>query len=350
MGNHKNICPNCNNTLPIEAKYCPACSQKVRSGKITVREFLQEFIDNVFNLDSKLFQTLGGLFIPGKLTTQFFAGKRKSYAPPIRLFLIMLVGFLTCFSFVVNDEDDLRHADDTIKYGQEKIVEKKMMSWMDSIRNKISHEFPNDSAHIFLIDTFLVEFKETAPERRKTFAYPFYDKEKGWFKIISFKAEDVVALSHKKFIEKYDLEGFPNSIIAKRMMKFTKNPNDLNRFYLGSFTWMALLLLPFMGLVLMLFYSRKKYYFIEHLIFLYHIHAFFFLTGIILFGLQDWLTVWMHNLIGIITGIYILMAFKNVYQESWGKTIFKIFLFLNLYLIALAIFMILFLLISFFFF
>ena len=79
MGNNKTICPNCNNTLPSEAKFCPTCSQKVRSGKITVKEFLQEFVDNVFNLDSKFFQTIGALFIPGKLTLKYFEGKRNQF-------------------------------------------------------------------------------------------------------------------------------------------------------------------------------------------------------------------------------------------------------------------------------
>ena len=346
MENNKTICPNCNNTLPSEAKFCPTCSQKVRSGKITVREFVQDFIDNVFNLDSKLFQTLGGLLIPGKLTTQFFAGKRKSYAPPIRLFLVMLVGFLTCFNYVVGDHDH-REDTNTIEYGREKIVEKKMLNWMDSTRNKLNQKFSKDSAHLFLIDTFLTEYQKTIPKRSQTHAYPFYDKETGWFEIKNFKAEDVVALSNEEFIEKYELHGFPNSTIAKRMIKFTRDPNGLNRFYLGSFTWMALLLVPFMAFVLKFFYSRKQYYYIEHLIFLYHVHAFAFFTGIILFGMQDWLMVWMHNLIGILTGIYLLFAFKNVYQEPWVKTIFKIFLFLFFYLFALAIFMILFAFISF---
>jgi len=350
LENNKTICPNCNNTLPSEAKFCPTCSQKVRSGKITVREFLKDFIDNVFNLDSKLFQTLGGLLIPGKLTTQFFAGKRKSYAPPIRLFLVMLIGFLTCFSYVIDKQGDHSEDTDTIEYGRGKIVEKNMLNWMDSTRNKIGQEFPNDSAHLFLIDTFLTQFKETVPRKLKTHAYPFYDKETGWFKVKEFKAEDVVALSEEQFIEKYKLQDFPNSTIAKRMIKFSRDPNGLNRFFLGSFTWMAFLLVPFMALVLKFFYSRKQYYYIEHLIFLFHVHAFAFLTGIILFGMQGWLMVWMHNLIGILTGVYLVMAFKNVYKQSWVKTFFKIFLFLIIYMLALSFFMILFLLFSFFFF
>ena len=94
MTTTQNICPNCNNVFPKDAKYCPACSQKTRSGKVTVREYLSDFFDQVFNLDSKLFKTLGALFIPGKLTKEYFLGKRKSYAPPIRLFLVMVIIFL----------------------------------------------------------------------------------------------------------------------------------------------------------------------------------------------------------------------------------------------------------------
>lgn len=103
METNLQVCKNCNNTLPFEAKYCPVCSQKVKSGKVTIREFIQEFFDTVFNLDSKLFQTLGGLFIPGKLTKEFFDGKRKSFAPPIRLFLVMLLLLLTMLSYVIEN-------------------------------------------------------------------------------------------------------------------------------------------------------------------------------------------------------------------------------------------------------
>ena len=45
----------------------------------------------ILNVDSKIFRTMGAIFLPGKLTEQYFKGRHKRYVPPLRLFFVMAV-------------------------------------------------------------------------------------------------------------------------------------------------------------------------------------------------------------------------------------------------------------------
>ena len=86
--NIENItCRNCQTEMPEQSLYCPKCSQKNTDGRVPILSFVKDILENVFSLDSKLFKTSLGLFIPGKLTNEFFTGKHKSFATPSRLFL-----------------------------------------------------------------------------------------------------------------------------------------------------------------------------------------------------------------------------------------------------------------------
>lgn len=70
--------------------YCPECGEKVldhEDKRIVV--FFEEFFHLLFHADSKFLRSLKGLFIkPGQLTSDFNAGRRKIYTPPLTLFFI----------------------------------------------------------------------------------------------------------------------------------------------------------------------------------------------------------------------------------------------------------------------
>ncbi|MDG2177116.1 MAG: DUF3667 domain-containing protein [Gammaproteobacteria bacterium] len=78
----------------INLSYCPQCGQKSDTHILAFRELLAEFADDLLNMDSRLWRTLGPLVIhPGKLTNEFIAGKRMYYLPPFRLYLILSLLF-----------------------------------------------------------------------------------------------------------------------------------------------------------------------------------------------------------------------------------------------------------------
>ena len=74
-----------------------------------------------------------------------------------------------------------------------------------------------------------------------------------------------------------------------------------------------------------------NYYFIEHLIFLYHVHAFCFLVGAVLLMIGDWIPNQLRTAFVFLMVGYAFVALKRVYQQSWKKTIGKFFLFVVIY-------------------
>jgi hypothetical protein len=58
-------------------------------------EVLSDLADIVFNVDSRIFRSLGDLYFrPGYVTTEYLAGRRARYVTPFRLFF-----FLTIIAF-----------------------------------------------------------------------------------------------------------------------------------------------------------------------------------------------------------------------------------------------------------
>ncbi|MEM8907411.1 MAG: DUF3667 domain-containing protein, partial [Bacteroidota bacterium] len=81
-------CLNCQHPLPEDAAFCPHCGQKRTTGRVTFKQLLGDFFENLFNVDSRVFLTLRKTIYPGYLTSEYFRGKHKTYLHPLRLFLV----------------------------------------------------------------------------------------------------------------------------------------------------------------------------------------------------------------------------------------------------------------------
>jgi hypothetical protein len=92
--------PNCTNCgAAVSGKYCSVCGQRVEYHLHSLRDFLSEAVEVLTHADSRLWRTLGPLlFRPGFLTQQFLAGRRASYLPPLRLYLVLSVLFFLVVS------------------------------------------------------------------------------------------------------------------------------------------------------------------------------------------------------------------------------------------------------------
>ena len=93
-------CKNCQEILNGEENYCSNCGQKnIRS--LNLKFLISEFLDNYFNFDSKLFQTLKYLvFKPGFLSLEFMGGKRIKFVPPVRLYIVISFVFFLLVSVI----------------------------------------------------------------------------------------------------------------------------------------------------------------------------------------------------------------------------------------------------------
>jgi Protein of unknown function (DUF3667) len=86
---HPPFCLNCHYPLAEFDKMCSQCGQKPTDGKTTMHDLMHEFVHTLFHLDGKFFWTLKHVFIPGRLTLEFFKGHHKRYAHPVQLFLVL---------------------------------------------------------------------------------------------------------------------------------------------------------------------------------------------------------------------------------------------------------------------
>jgi hypothetical protein len=87
-GQWTSACRNCG--APAPGAFCPACGQETRIELPTARVFLREAMGRYVALDGRLWRTLAALlFRPGFLTREYFAGRRKRYIRPARIFLVL---------------------------------------------------------------------------------------------------------------------------------------------------------------------------------------------------------------------------------------------------------------------
>lgn len=90
-------CLNCN--APLTGAFCASCGQRHVSKPPTVGHLLEETFETLTHADSRLWITMRHLMgRPGTLTREYFAGRRSSYLPPIRLYLIISVVFFLLIS------------------------------------------------------------------------------------------------------------------------------------------------------------------------------------------------------------------------------------------------------------
>ena len=78
-------CRNCG--TPVQDAYCPHCGQETTIALPTARAFLREAAGRYVALDGRTWRTIAGLVVPGFLTREYLAGRRRRYVRPGRLFL-----------------------------------------------------------------------------------------------------------------------------------------------------------------------------------------------------------------------------------------------------------------------
>ncbi len=99
-------CPNCG--THSEGGFCPACGQKrIHPGDLSLRHAWHHVVHELAHVDGKILHSLRLLFTqPGRLTLDFFEGRRARHVHPIRLFLTFGVVFF--FFAHVNSPLDIR--------------------------------------------------------------------------------------------------------------------------------------------------------------------------------------------------------------------------------------------------
>lgn len=113
----------------------------------------------------------------------------------------------------------------------------------------------------------------------------------------------------------------------------------------GNLTWMTLLMMPTLAFILLILYARRDYYYVEHLIFSFHYHAFAFLIASPAYLMANRWPAGVGLAFGIIL-IYLFLAMRKVYKQGIIKTSLKFMALNSLYLFVFTFFLIFMLVIS----
>lgn len=94
---HEKNCLNCGTKLI--GPYCSACGQKSHVHR-SVRGFLQDFVQGLFNFEGKIWRTLPMLaWRPGEMTRRYIAGERARFISPVALYLFTVFAMFAVLNY-----------------------------------------------------------------------------------------------------------------------------------------------------------------------------------------------------------------------------------------------------------
>jgi hypothetical protein len=338
-------CRNCQHPMVEGDKYCSSCGQKNTTGKISVRQLLGDFISDNFHLNAQLPRTLFVLFLkPGKLTIEYFKGRHKQYFKPVRIFAVSAILFFAVMTYLMSEQMgnidfyNNRH-DDIVQLELEDSLHQRVLDSLESVKLKTYSQRINT-----LLDSAFQPFTTDLDSvLNDTTEFQVINIGTADTKIRITK-RDLYTLSDKEIVKKYHPDNFWDRLLMRQSLRILKDSKGFGLYSMKYVSWMFFVMIPFFALILKLIYIRRKFYYVEHLVFTFHIHAFFFLAMILMLALDGNVPKQIENILEVtfIIGVlvYIFVSMRRVFRQGFFKTLIKFFLLLVFYFIVFMIFLI----------
>jgi len=262
------------------------------------------------------------------------------YIPPLKLFIFS--------SFILFFSISLQNSGNNFFYENETPNE----------NVPIDSAFQNiyDSLSVSHADSILTHFQEENPIADSILSHNIshatsldsVSKEISWW-IVQIDNLDSISPSDSPLEKK----------LKQRINKIAQNPETFKEKFLSYTSQLLFLLLPVFALFLKIMYIRQKKFYIQHLVFSAHIHAFIFVFFVLIhfFKFIELFVffVLIHffkfiEYFWFVLPLYIFLALKNFYKQGWGKTTLKFFLITIIYNFVVLLFAVLILIFTFVFF
>lgn len=265
-------CKNCGGALL--GRFCHQCSQAGDVHVPTTLELVHELLEGLTHSDSRLWRTLTTLwFRPGKLTTEFVAGRRVAYLPPFRLYLILSIVFFLIAS-TMHTRGEVIQFDQALKPAGA----------------------PNASA--------------ASPAA-------------GRITSCDDLASDELFTAHPAWKPR----------IKHACDAMTRDSGEsLFHIAIGTMPKAMFVFLPLIAFLNMLMYWHPRYRYAEQLLFFVHLHAFFFSVAILMSALVFAGNAWprisgvtngLDSLLGWTLPVYSVLALRKVFRGGWAATLIK---------------------------
>ena len=94
-------CKNCQ--AKLENAYCSTCGQRDIDLERPILALIGDVVKESFEIDGRAAATIKTLFRhPGKLTSEFLAGRRRTYTSPLRLYLVISISFFVLVAWLAS--------------------------------------------------------------------------------------------------------------------------------------------------------------------------------------------------------------------------------------------------------
>ncbi len=323
-------CLNCGTGL--KGPFCYYCGQPDRNFLRFFPALLRELMSDFLDLDSRFARTMKPLlFKPGRLTRDYLEGRRFRYTPPMRLYLFSSIAFFllaatlsnnaittstsqradgeTVISLVPADDEALQEVKDAMDQ-----VPRSVKGKFDFELGDIEVHKQTDEIDETWFDKGDIQFNEEP-----------WDRETNPIDIRWLPAWVNDWLNN-------EVENSPD-----KAQRINQNPNLIIEQVFDVLPAMMFILLPAVAMIFKFWYLFAKRFYVEHLIFALHNHAFLFVTLMLMLLLSlaegllkergavfagnaaEWLVIAM----AIWMPIYLFVSLRHVYQQNWFFTFLK---------------------------
>ncbi|MEG1616605.1 MAG: DUF3667 domain-containing protein [Bacteroidales bacterium] len=284
-------CKNCGETL--HGCYCSKCGQYALDINQSWRCYLKQFLENTYQFDGKIVQTLRFLlFYPGFLSKEFLRGRINSYVLPLKLFMFLSLIF---FSFVLLLLDRYDFPNNTELTKNDSITH--VLRDIPAVLDSTVSTYKVDSPLIIAQNTDILPDFLKKDERFRT--NPLSGR---------FSKREIQMIYHEIFL-----------LITKY------SPLIL------------LLMIPLYGWMMKRAYRKKMPNYMHNLVFAFHVHCFF----LILLSLGVLCSYYLNyngwRWILLLFVFYHILAVHYFYSKNWVSAIYKSVLNLTLYAFLLFV-------------
>jgi hypothetical protein len=297
----------------LHGRYCSVCGQAAVDYHRSFRHVIADVAESFLNWDSKFLKTIGLLVVrPGWLTNQFVAGRRTRYLHPLRLYLLVSIVFFLCGRLVPIGRGPVKSEFTVKERDKVEAALKNIPTMPDDVREEVNRALAKagrpvaPTLPISPSGPAVTRSPASSPRDEGVPLVQFDDSNNGPFG----------NWLEQRVKDKVGADGTRVQLFADALR--------------SNISTMMLFCIPLFAFVLKILYLRQRRFYIEHLVYALHIHAFFYIAVLLTaFGAMAakqiaptlerpfiWLCV-----LAIVAQVFV--SIRQVYRQSWVRTTFK---------------------------
>ena len=340
-------CLNCGEVL--RGQHCSHCGQRAKVRVLSLGTLVRDLLGDLTNFDSRIWRTLKPLaFRPGVLTVEFLRGRRTHYSPPFRMYLILSVAFFLlttvggsspgdALNFDVGNDGD-GGANITLGPAEQAPPAPGTADSKDAAAKTPATVPKLDPQRQRIVDEIVKRIPARDRERARTeLAKEFGALTPEQIAPVQRFVDDPCSPENLKI--GFGPEGKKTEDrLREACRKIAADGKGFGRAVYENIPKMMFIFLPLIAVVMFVLYLGSGRYYVEHLLFFVHFHAFFFLAGIAVLLLERVSTVFANTAAGpglkaaesVLTAVlvfyvpyYLYRAMRRVYGQGRIVTLMK---------------------------